>query len=221
MSTKYGKIEDMVSALTWVTGRGERMDLDSASGGIDWVQLVVGSEGRLGLISEATLSVQAIPHKRLLRGYWFPDVAAGCAAIQQILQRGLRPAVVRLYDELDTLLAGTGRHPPSLNQPLLSNLSGTAGRLLGQLSGLLGKFEVGRSRQQLELSDLLQLLKPDAERAKHRLERWLVQTALLKTEPVGQLLDSLSVETPHRLSADHRLRGRTDHHRDGRTARSR
>lgn len=191
MSTKYGKIEDMVSALTWVTGRGERIDLDSASGGIDWVQLLVGSEGRLGLISEATLAVQAVPQKRLLRGYWFPDVAAGCAAIQQILQRGLRPAVVRLYDELDTLLAGTGRHPPSLNQPLLSNLSGTAGRLLGQLSGLVGKFEVGRSRQQLELSDLLQLLKPDAERAKHRLERWLVQTALLKTEPVGQFLDSL------------------------------
>ena len=191
MSTKYGKIEDMVSALTVVTGRGERLDLDYSRPGPDWVQLLLGSEGRLGLISEATLSLQAVPPKRLLRGYWFPDVAAGTDAIRHILQRGLRPAVVRLYDELDTLLAGTGRHSPSLNQPLLSNLGGTAGRLLGQLSGLVGKFEVGRSRQQLDLTDLLQLLRPDAERAKHRLERWLVQTALLKTEPVGQLLDSL------------------------------
>lgn len=191
LSTKYGKIEDMVSALTVVTGRGERLDLDGAHDGPDWVQLLTGSEGRLGLISEATLSVMPVPGKRLLRGYWFPDVAAGTGAIRHILQRGLRPAVVRLYDELDTLLAGTGRHPPSLNQPLLSNLSGTAGRLLGQLSGLIGKFEVGRSRQQLELGELLALLRPDAEKAKHRLERWFLQAALGKTEPVGQLIDSL------------------------------
>ena len=113
------------------------------------------------------------------------------ASVQQILQRGLRPAVVRLYDELDTLLAGTGKSGPSLNQPLFTNLSGTAGRILGQLSGLVGKFELGRSPRPLELGDLLALLRPDAERAKHRLERWLVQAALQKTEPMGQILDSL------------------------------
>ncbi len=191
LSTKYGKIEDMVAALTLVTGRGDRLDLDSRQAGPDFVQLVVGSEGRLGFVSEVELSLQPMPQKRLLRGYWFPDVKAGCAAIQHVLKLGLRPAVVRLYDEIDTLIAGTGQHKSSLNQPLISNLSGTAGRLLGQLSGLVGKFEVGRSRQQLDLADLLELLKPDAERAKHRLERWLLQTALQKTEPIGTIIDSL------------------------------
>jgi len=191
MSTKYGKIEDMVSGLTAVTGTGEQLTVDGTTQGPDWVQLLVGSEGRLGLITEATLSLVPVPQKRLLRGYWFPDVQSGYGAIQQILSRGLRPAVVRLYDELDTLLAGVGKSGPSLNQPLITNLSGTAGRFFGQLSGLLGKFELGRSQRPLELGDLLALLRPDAERAKHRLERWLVQAALQKTEPVGQLLDSL------------------------------
>lgn len=191
MSTKYGKIEDMVSSLTVVTGTGERLTVDGTHKGPDWVQLFVGSEGRLGFLCEATLSLVAVPQKRLLRGYWFPDVQSGCGAIAQILGRGLRPAVVRLYDELDTLLAGTGKSGPSLNQPLFTNLSGTAGRILGQLSGLVGKFELGRSPRPLELGDLLALLRPDAERAKHRLERWLVQAALQKTEPMGQILDSL------------------------------
>lgn len=191
MSTKYGKIEDMVAALQLVTGRGEKLELDCRQAGPDWVQLVVGSEGRLGFVSEVELQLVPMPQKRLLRGYWFPDVRSGCAAIQQVLQLGLRPSVVRLYDEIDTLIAGTGQHKSSLNQPLFANLSGTAGRFLGQLSGLLGKFELGRSGRPLDLNDLLELLRPDAERARHRLERWVLQTALQKTEPIGTLLDSV------------------------------
>lgn len=191
LSTKYGKIEDMVSALELVTGRGERLWLDSRQHGPDLAQLVVGSEGRMGFVSEVELQLVPLAQKRLLRGYWFPDVKSGCAAIQHVLQLGLRPAVVRLYDEIDTLIAGTGQHKSSLNQPLFSNVSGTAGRLLGQLSGLLGKFELGRSSKPLDLGDLLELLRPDAERARHRLERWLLQTALQKTEPIGSLLDSV------------------------------
>ena len=38
------------------------------------------------------------------RGWSFPRVAAGCEAIRRVLQRGLRPSVVRLYDELDSFL---------------------------------------------------------------------------------------------------------------------
>ena len=45
-----------------------------------------------------------------MRGYWMPDVATGLEAIRRVMQRGLRPAVVRLYDELDTFVNGFSHH---------------------------------------------------------------------------------------------------------------
>jgi alkyldihydroxyacetonephosphate synthase len=72
--------------------------------GPNWTQLLVGSEGTLGVITSARLRVNAAPELRVLRGYSFPDVLAGIEAIRRIMQRGLRPAVLRLYDEFDTFM---------------------------------------------------------------------------------------------------------------------
>ena len=46
----------------------------------------------------------------MFRGFEVDDVATGTAAIRRVLQRGLRPAVVRLYDELDTMINSFGSH---------------------------------------------------------------------------------------------------------------
>jgi alkyldihydroxyacetonephosphate synthase len=108
LSTKYGKVEDRVAGLTVVTGRGEIVETDGPSRalrGPNWTQLVVGSEGTLGVITSARLRVSPAPQIRIMRGYEFDDVATGTEAIRRVVQRGLRPAVVRLYDELDTFLA--------------------------------------------------------------------------------------------------------------------
>jgi alkyldihydroxyacetonephosphate synthase len=103
LSTRYGKIEDMVRRLTFVDGRGAIHTVD-AGGAPDLVQLIVGSEGTLGIITRATVTVRPLPELRLYRGWAFPRLAAGCEAIRRMLQRGLRPACVRLYDELDSFL---------------------------------------------------------------------------------------------------------------------
>jgi alkyldihydroxyacetonephosphate synthase len=103
LSTKYGKIEDMVRRLTFVDGRGEIHTVD-AGGTPDLAQWLVGSEGTLGIITRATVTVRPAPQARLYRGWAFPRVAAGCEAIRRLLQRNLRPACVRLYDELDSFL---------------------------------------------------------------------------------------------------------------------
>ena len=107
LSTKYGKVEDRVAGLTVVTGTGEVVDTDGPSralGGPSWTQLVVGSEGTLGVITSARLRLSPAPQLRVFRGFEIASVAAGTEAIRRVLQRGLRPAVVRLYDELDTFL---------------------------------------------------------------------------------------------------------------------
>jgi alkyldihydroxyacetonephosphate synthase len=107
MSTKYGKVEDMVVSLRAVTGRGDVITTGGrgrASTGPDFTQLLVGSEGTLGLITQATLRVRPAPAARHLRGFEFSNVMTALEAIRRVLQRGLRPAVVRLYDEFDTLV---------------------------------------------------------------------------------------------------------------------
>ncbi len=111
LSTKYGKVEDRVAGLTVVTGRGEVIETDGpnrALRGPNWSQLLLGSEGTLGLITSARLRVSPAPQLRVFRGYEVDDVATGLAAIRRVLQKGLRPAVVRLYDEMDTLMNAFG-----------------------------------------------------------------------------------------------------------------
>jgi alkyldihydroxyacetonephosphate synthase len=108
MSTKYGKIEDMVAGMTVVTGRGDTIHtgrLGRAAAGPDWTQLLVGSEGTLGIITSARLRVRPQPETRILRGFEFGRIASGLEGIRRVLQRGLRPAVVRLYDEFDSFMA--------------------------------------------------------------------------------------------------------------------
>ncbi len=113
LSTKYGKVEDRVAGLTVVTGRGEVIETDGptrALRGPSWTQLICGSEGTLGIITSARLRVSPAPQLRVFRGFEVDDIPAGVDAIRRILQKGLRPAVVRLYDELDTLLNSFGHH---------------------------------------------------------------------------------------------------------------
>ena len=105
-SSLYGKIEDMVKDLEVVTGSGELLKTRDVSNtdGIDLNQIFLGSEGTLGLITKATLRIFPQPEKLLFRGVRFKDMKAGIEAVRRISQSGLRPAVVRLYDEIDTLL---------------------------------------------------------------------------------------------------------------------
>ncbi len=119
MSSKYGKVEDRIAGVTMVTGRGDIIDTDGLARshrGPSWTQLLVGSEGTLGVITSARLRVSPAPELRVLRGYSFPDLIGGIEALRRIMQRGLRPAVLRLYDEFDTLmnaLSGGGDRAPA------------------------------------------------------------------------------------------------------------
>jgi alkyldihydroxyacetonephosphate synthase len=149
MSTRYGKIEDMVRELRVVTGRGEIVELGRAgraASGPDWMGLVVGSEGTLGVITRARLRIRPAPEVRHLRGFTFADVPAALAAIRRVLQRDLVPAVVRLYDELDTLIhlaphkkTAHGARPQAAATPgALPSLLGPPARGTG-LPGMLGR----------------------------------------------------------------------------------
>ncbi|MFW9918833.1 MAG: FAD-binding oxidoreductase [Candidatus Thorarchaeota archaeon] len=108
MSSLYGKIEDMTMGLEVVTPTGSVIQCKAVprhSVGPDLKQLFIGSEGTLGVITAATLQLFPIPEERRFRSMSFPDVTSGLDAIKEIFRSGIRPSIVRLYDEIDTAMS--------------------------------------------------------------------------------------------------------------------
>jgi alkyldihydroxyacetonephosphate synthase len=107
-SGRYGKIEDMVASLECVVGRGEVVRLPRRVHGPDLIPLMIGSEGVLGVITSVTLRLHPAPEARAFGAFSFPTVEAGWSAMRDMFQRGLRPAVSRLYDPFDSFIAKMG-----------------------------------------------------------------------------------------------------------------
>ncbi len=101
LSTRYGKIEDMVLGLDVALADGRRIRTGGApraAAGPDLNQLFVGSEGTLGIITGARLRLHPAPTHERRCAYTFPSFDEGMDAMRRILQRGGTPAVLRLYD---------------------------------------------------------------------------------------------------------------------------
>ncbi|MEW5852229.1 MAG: FAD-binding oxidoreductase [Myxococcota bacterium] len=105
LSSRYGKIEDMVVALEAVDGMGRQVRV-THGGGPDLLRVLIGSEGALAVITRVTLRIHPIATHRALFGAAAPDVETGLRFMRRVMQSGLRPAVMRMYDPPDTLIAG-------------------------------------------------------------------------------------------------------------------
>ncbi|MGO9457950.1 MAG: FAD-binding oxidoreductase [Acidimicrobiales bacterium] len=105
-STRYGKIEDMVVGLEVVLADGTVVRTEGAAPraatGPNLTQLFVGSEGTLGVITSARLRVHPRPPADGRRAFSFGSFADGLEACRRVLRRGATPAVLRLYDEVES-----------------------------------------------------------------------------------------------------------------------
>jgi alkyldihydroxyacetonephosphate synthase len=107
LSTRYGKIEDLVLSMNVATPAGGLMETIAVprhAMGPELTQLFVGSEGTLGVITRATLQIVPLPAVRRFAAVAFPTVGAGIGAMRRALQVGHRPSVIRMYDEEATRL---------------------------------------------------------------------------------------------------------------------
>jgi alkyldihydroxyacetonephosphate synthase len=105
LSTKYGKIEDMIMSLEAVLPDGtiiNTLAVPRHASGPDLSQLFLGSEGTYGVMTKATLKLHPLPEVRRFHAFVFPDLHTGLEAGRQLMVRRLRPCVIRLYDEAET-----------------------------------------------------------------------------------------------------------------------
>lgn len=105
-SAGYGRFDELVLGLRVATPAGT-LSLGRApksAAGPDLRQLILGSEGALGVITSLTVQVRPVPAQRTYDGWRFPSFAQGAAALRHLVQDGPVPTVLRLSDEAETAL---------------------------------------------------------------------------------------------------------------------
>jgi glycolate oxidase len=99
---KYGVTRDYVIGLTVVLAGGEVLRLGGKvtknATGYQLMQLFVGSEGTLGIVTEVILKLAPLPRARVTAVASFPRLAAASQAVSRIMASGMLPATLELMD---------------------------------------------------------------------------------------------------------------------------
>jgi alkyldihydroxyacetonephosphate synthase len=120
-SSRYGKIEDMVLGLKAVLPNGRQLEVRPVARravGPSIKDLLVGSEGVLGFITEVTLRIWRKPEHSSALVLAFKSLETGLNALREVVQTELRPEVIRLYDLKESVQRTEGM--PEFNErPIL------------------------------------------------------------------------------------------------------
>ncbi len=104
-SSYYGGIEGVIAGLTVVMATGDVLAIPPAprhAAGPNPVQIFIGSEGTLGVVTSAWLQVCRCPEVELPQAYLVPGFETGLDVLRDLMQRGLMPALARLYNPAET-----------------------------------------------------------------------------------------------------------------------
>jgi alkyldihydroxyacetonephosphate synthase len=115
-ATVYTHIDDLVQSARAVTPAGvwESRRLPGSGAGVSPDRMLIGSEGILGVITEAWVRVRPRPRARASAAVRFDTFAAGAEAVRALSQSGLYPSNCRLIDPIEARFTGAenGPHPP-------------------------------------------------------------------------------------------------------------
>jgi alkyldihydroxyacetonephosphate synthase len=103
-SLRYGRIEKMFAGGTVIMPDDELHlpSFPASAAGPDLRELVLGSEGRLGIITRATVRVSPLPEYEAFRAVFFPDFESGMDAVRQIAQAEVPLSMMRLSTAVET-----------------------------------------------------------------------------------------------------------------------
>ncbi|MCW3039279.1 MAG: FAD-binding oxidoreductase [Solirubrobacterales bacterium] len=113
-ATARTHVDDLTESIRALTPSGvwESRRLPGSGAGVSPDRMLLGSEGALGVITQAWMRVQPRPAHRASQAVRFDSFSAGAEAVRAIAQSGLTPANLRLLDELEArqTAAGDGSH---------------------------------------------------------------------------------------------------------------
>jgi alkyldihydroxyacetonephosphate synthase len=109
-ATQQTHIDDFVEATRLVTPAGvmQTRRLPGSGAGPSPDRLVIGSEGTLGVLTEAWVRLQAVPRFRASASIQFSDYFAAVSCVRALAQSGLNPSNCRLLDPMEAIFAGVG-----------------------------------------------------------------------------------------------------------------
>ena len=121
-SDRYGDIAELVKGLRVLTPTGTLVvrAIPARSTGPSIREMILGSEGRLGIITEATIQVRRIAEQRTILGYLFPDFGSGLEALREIAHSDHPVSVSRLSDAPETAFSFAMRTAPTVADRLQS-----------------------------------------------------------------------------------------------------
>ncbi|MBP8098555.1 MAG: FAD-binding protein [Arenimonas sp.] len=141
-AVKYGATRDNVLALTAITGAGELLRFGAAttkaSSGYDLSRLLIGSEGTLALIVEATLKLTPIAPKRASLRALYRDTASAAQAVSRLMAQPVTPSMLEFMDAACVRLAREvgGVELPEAGALLMIEADGDAAVLATALEAL-------------------------------------------------------------------------------------
>ncbi len=109
-ATLYTHIDDLVESVRALTPAGlwESRRLPGSGAGVSPDRMLIGSEGTLGIITEAWVRVRRRPVHRTSAPVRFEDFMAGAEAVRALSQSGLYPTNCRLIDAREAKVTGAG-----------------------------------------------------------------------------------------------------------------
>lgn len=105
LSSKYGKMEDLVVSMEVILPNGQKLrtaPVPRHSTGPQFSYLFTGSEGVLAIVTQVTLKIFNLPEKRSFLAFVFGSLHDALEAGRRIMTSGIKPSVLRVYDEGDT-----------------------------------------------------------------------------------------------------------------------
>jgi alkyldihydroxyacetonephosphate synthase len=103
-SLRYGRIEQMFAGCTMVTPKGNLIvpTIPASSAGPDLREVVMGSEGRMGIITEVNVRVTPLPQQETFFAVFLPDFEAAKSAVRKIVQNKIPLSMLRVSNALET-----------------------------------------------------------------------------------------------------------------------
>lgn len=140
-AVKYGATRDNVLGVVAVTGAGELIRVGGAyskcASGYDLTHLLIGSEGTLALIVEATLKLTPRPHAQAGLRAFYRDANAAAAAVSRLMAQPVQPAMLEFMDKRSlALLRHNGSAMPDAGAMLLIEADGSVDGLPDTLAAL-------------------------------------------------------------------------------------